>query len=455
MESARIPGQQGAQATHDTRAARAGGKPAAQRDAAGAGAPQDGFSALLAALGGDPAPLQDAALLGTDDGGEPADPASLAAAPAGDTAAWPVFWNAVPGSALPSVGGTVAASPGPQGTLPAGVVGDAAATVPAWSAGTGTLLSSGGAAPDSLVAQTALLDGAADAAQRQGAGAGFMPTAAAGAKGAKAAWQGWSAAAQGDAAGMAAGVPKGAIAEKKMLSDALASAPALAMPGTQAGADRREAGGAQMAGSVRQGAADLASLVSAGGQVLPESLNEWRAGARGGESSGASAPHAHGAGAAGEAVADPTLAASDGMGVSADPTPVAGDDALSEQVAFWVHQKTQNAELTLDRDGQPVEVKVSLSGNEAHVTFRSDQVQTRDALDASVAQLRDLLQREGMVLSGVTVGASGAGDGGAGRESSPGRQGAQHARVQAAATEAVAGTGRAGGAGNRAVDIFV
>lgn len=455
MESARIPGQQGAQATHDTRAARAGGKPAAQRDAAGAGAPQDGFSALLAALGGDPALLQDAALLGTDDGGEPADPASLAAASAGDTAAWPVFWNTVPGSALPS-SGAVAASSGPQGTLPAGLVGDATGKAPAWSMGTGTLLSSGEVAPDSLVAQTALLDGAADAAQRQGAGAGFMPTAAAGAKGAKAAWQGWSAAAQGDAAGIAAGVPKGAIAEKKMLSDALASAPALATPGTQAGADRREAGGAQMAGSVRQGAADLASLVSAGGQVLPESLNEWRAGARGGESSEASAPHAHGVGGAGEAVADPTLATSDGMGGGADPAPtMAGDDALSEQVAFWVHQKTQNAELTLDRDGQPVEVKVSLSGNEAHVTFRSDQVQTRDALDASVAQLRDLLQREGMVLSGVTVGASGAGDGGAGRESSPGRQGAQHARVQAAATEAVAGTGRAGGTGNRAVDIFV
>lgn len=450
MESARIPGQHGAQATHDTRAARAGGKPAAQRDAAGAGAPQDGFSALLAALGGDPALLQDAALLATDDGGEPADPASLAAASAGDTPAWAMFWNAAP-----SAGAAAVASSGSQGTLPVGLAKDAAVAASAWSAGASTLLPSGGPAPDSLVAQTALLDGAADAAQRQGAGAGLVPTAAAGAKGAKAAWQGWSVAAQGDASGGAAGVPKGAISEKKMLSDALAGTPAPAAQGAQAGADRREAGVAQMAGSLRQGAAELASLVSTGGQVLSESLNEWRAGTQGGESSGSSAPHAHGVGAAGEAAADPTLAASDGTGVPADPAQMAGDDALSEQVAFWVHQKTQNAELTLDRDGQPVEVKVSLSGNEAHVTFRSDQVQTRDALDASVAQLRDLLQREGMVLSGVTVGASGAGDGGAGRESSPGRQGAQHARVQAAATEAVAGTGRAGGTGNRAVDIFV
>lgn len=48
------------------------------------------------------------------------------------------------------------------------------------------------------------------------------------------------------------------------------------------------------------------------------------------------------------------------------------EDRVAEQVAYWVNQKTQNAELTLQRDGHPVEVSVSLSGNEAHVSFRGD-----------------------------------------------------------------------------------
>lgn len=92
-------------------------------------------------------------------------------------------------------------------------------------------------------------------------------------------------------------------------------------------------------------------------------------------SDGAQAPGSFAAGAVGEGAA----------GV-ADPSQIPMEDQIAEQVAYWVHQKTQNAELTIDRDGQPVEVSVSLTGNEAHVAFRSDQSQTRDMLDTSVAQ---------------------------------------------------------------------
>ncbi len=142
----------------------------------------------------------------------------------------------------------------------------------------------------------------------------------------------------------------------------------------------------------------------------------------------------------------------------ADPSQIPMEDQIAEQVAYWVHQKTQNAELTIDRDGQPVEVSVSLTGNEAHVAFRSDQSQTRDMLDTSVAQLRELLRGEGLELAGVSIGQSGAGAGGdaSGRPSGRGEGGARIGRVQAAG-------GGAQGAGDiprpasrpdRALDVF-
>ena len=90
-------------------------------------------------------------------------------------------------------------------------------------------------------------------------------------------------------------------------------------------------------------------------------------------------------------------------------SPAAGaEDVVTEQASYWVSESLQNAELTVTHDGMPVEVSVSLSGKEAHVAFRSDESRTRDLLDASQDQLRDMLGNEGMVLSGVTVGESGA-----------------------------------------------
>jgi Flagellar hook-length control protein len=106
--------------------------------------------------------------------------------------------------------------------------------------------------------------------------------------------------------------------------------------------------------------------------------------------------------------AGPETAGLEGAAVFADPTLAGAEEQIADQVAYWVNQKTQNAEMTLDRDGQPVQVTVSLSGSEAHVTFRSDQAQTRELLDSSMAQLRDFAQR------GLGVGGHHGGDNGAG-----------------------------------------
>jgi len=78
-------------------------------------------------------------------------------------------------------------------------------------------------------------------------------------------------------------------------------------------------------------------------------------------------------------------------------------DAPVEDMRFWLQGRQQRAEVVLDKDGQPVRVQVSVRGNEAHVTFRADQAQTRELLDASVAQLREMLEQQGVQLAGVSV----------------------------------------------------
>ncbi|MBV7544136.1 flagellar hook-length control protein FliK [Acidovorax sp. sic0104] len=137
-----------------------------------------------------------------------------------------------------------------------------------------------------------------------------------------------------------------------------------------------------------------------------------------------------------------------------DPAQLAAEEQIADQVSYWVHQKTQNAELTLDRDGQPVEVSVTLTGNEAHVSFRSDQAHTRDMLDRSMAQLSELLRSEGLVLSGMSVGTS-AGQGGGPGDQQRQRDGSRQAQVVSSAPAGSTSLQRTGASPDRAVDIFV
>ena len=105
-------------------------------------------------------------------------------------------------------------------------------------------------------------------------------------------------------------------------------------------------------------------------------------------------------------------------------TPVADVSALTpeyvaEQVAYWVSNDVQNAEMKLQGFGDsPVEVRISMVGNEAHVAFRTDEAQARDALENASAHLKDMLQRDGVVLSGVSVGTSDSG-GASGQDRQP------------------------------------
>ena len=144
-------------------------------------------------------------------------------------------------------------------------------------------------------------------------------------------------------------------------------------------------------------------------------------------------------------------------GPTVSASPAAGaDDAVTEQASYWVSENLQNAELTVTHEGMPVEVSVSLSGKEAHVAFRSDESQTRDLLDASQDQLRDMLGNEGLVLSGVSVGESGARHASGEGSASPRGRAAGRVGVQVPVSESATGASRRPNVvTDSAVDVFV
>lgn len=98
-------------------------------------------------------------------------------------------------------------------------------------------------------------------------------------------------------------------------------------------------------------------------------------------------------------------------GVVATQSSGAVESYVAEQVTYWISQDVQSAELTLDGMGaSPVEVSISMQGNEAQVAFRTDEMHARDAIERAAEQLKDSLQRQGVVLAGMSVGTSHSGD---------------------------------------------
>lgn len=139
--------------------------------------------------------------------------------------------------------------------------------------------------------------------------------------------------------------------------------------------------------------------------------------------------------------------------LSETPT-VAPEARVAEQVAFWISTDVHKAELKLDGIGKdPVEVSIRMSGNEAHVTFRTDELQARGVLEGAADHLKELLQREGLVLAGVSVGSSGAGDAG-----TNGRKQQQEGRQSGTVAVPVSGLESrrpASSAAGRTLDLFV
>ena len=101
---------------------------------------------------------------------------------------------------------------------------------------------------------------------------------------------------------------------------------------------------------------------------------------------------------------------------------------VAQQVSYWISRDVQKAELKLDGFGsEAVQVNISMNGNEAQVMFRTDDLQTRAVLENASTHLKDMLQREGVVLSGVSVGTNSPGD--SDRQDRRPRQGVRQASV--------------------------
>ena len=440
MEPTRISGPQGSQGAQGAQGAQGTQSARGKSQAQQAGGPvdpsaQEGFLALLASLEStlpsDGLPLDterdssasQTAILSSDNAMDSsrADPASLAA------------WQSL-------------LAPGTQpGSAVAGSVAGLAAGGGAVSGLAGT---DWHAAADGLVAQTAMLDGAAEAAGAKPPNGSAVGYGRMFSRHHNALSQG-----RGEVSGLAAAA--NGTDTKQALVTAFS-----AMQGTQAVVDARVVGGPLAEAGSRGGSNLLGDLGGAAGAPALDLFAESRLSQRGGSATSGDAggrPSADAAwGSSGTVPAGPETAGVEGAAVFADPTLAGAEEQIADQVAYWVNQKTQNAEMTLDRDGQPVQVTVSLSGSEAHVTFRSDQAQTRELLDSSMAQLRDLLHNEGLVLAGTTVGTT-ARDGASPNDSGQrqGRGGERRAQVVASVPSAAVTTRHNGGASDRAVDIFV
>lgn len=144
-----------------------------------------------------------------------------------------------------------------------------------------------------------------------------------------------------------------------------------------------------------------------------------------------------------------------------NPTEMRMEEApVQETVRYWVGADTkQQAELTVaDVAGGAVDVTIHMQGKEALVSFRSDEQQARDALQASSSQLKHMLGQEGLTLSGLSVGTSSAGQDGR-QEQRSGAGPGKTTKVIAADAEALVGTGRSSALGPEgragSLDLFV
>jgi flagellar hook-length control protein FliK len=141
-------------------------------------------------------------------------------------------------------------------------------------------------------------------------------------------------------------------------------------------------------------------------------------------------------------------------GVVASSASAAADGQYSEEVSYWVGQDLQKAEMTVDGLGaNPVEVSISMQGKEATVVFRSDEALTREALSNASVELQESLGRQGVMLSGVSVGTSNSGD--SQRQGQNGKPPGWKVRSVEVVADPVATGVRGGGTTGRSIDLFV
>ncbi len=140
---------------------------------------------------------------------------------------------------------------------------------------------------------------------------------------------------------------------------------------------------------------------------------------------------------------------------AATPVPAT---AVAEKLHHWVSRGVQNAQLQLDSfGGGSVDVNISVMGQETIVDFRTDNAQARSLLLDAMPQLKEMLEREGLVFSGGFVGESGQRGAGSQRRDEnrhDGRDVTIRTGHQGMAA-GMASSGRLPGATGATIDLFV
>jgi len=89
----------------------------------------------------------------------------------------------------------------------------------------------------------------------------------------------------------------------------------------------------------------------------------------------------------------------------------ASSEAEGQQISHWGTQNLRHASLRVGQGGQDaIDIQLSVKGQEVQVDFRTDNADARASLENNADQsLADMLQRSGIQLAGVSVGAQGQG----------------------------------------------
>lgn len=129
---------------------------------------------------------------------------------------------------------------------------------------------------------------------------------------------------------------------------------------------------------------------------------------------------------------------------------------VAEQVSYHVGRGAQSAELEVEGiDERPIHVSIDLQGQEARIEFRAEQAQTRQVLQDAMPHLREMLEREGLTLAGMSVGSSGH-QGGQEQAAERGRAGLRQGQVEAVVEGPAPAAGtRSALPSGRSLDLYV
>lgn len=88
------------------------------------------------------------------------------------------------------------------------------------------------------------------------------------------------------------------------------------------------------------------------------------------------------------------------------------DKAMAERVVWMARGNIQQAQIQLNpRELGPIDIKISMQHDQTHVNFVAHHAATRDAIEAAIPRLRDMMSEQGLNLGQADVSQHSFGDG--------------------------------------------